>query len=60
MCRLPDCLRFFAFYQEQTDRAGIEAYLDGIEREALLYDFGKPVDTYFLEGARLDCSKKKI
>ena len=41
---------FCAFYQEQTDRAGIEAYLDGIEREILLYDIGKPVDTFFFGG----------
>ena len=46
----PTACDFCAFYQEQTDRAGIEAYLDGIEREALLYDVGKPVDTYFFGG----------
>ena len=46
----PTACDFCAFYQEQTDRAGIEAYLDGIGREVLLYDVGKPVDTYFFGG----------
>ena len=46
----PSACDFCAFYQEQTDRAGIEAYLDGIEREVALYEVGKPVDTYFFGG----------
>lgn len=46
----PSACDFCAFYQEQTDRSGIEAYLDGIEREVALYEVGKPVDTYFFGG----------
>lgn len=46
----PTACDFCAFYQEQTDRRGIEAYLDRIEREAALYEVGKTIDSYFFGG----------
>lgn len=46
----PTACDFCAFYQEQTDRLGIEAYLDGIERESALFEAGKSVDSYFFGG----------
>ncbi|HCR29405.1 MAG TPA: coproporphyrinogen III oxidase [Opitutae bacterium] len=46
----PTACDFCAFYQEQTDRSGIESYLEGIKREAALYAIGKSVDSYFFGG----------
>ena len=46
----PTACDFCAFYQEQTDRAGIEAYLYGIEHEVSLYKVENAVDTYFFGG----------
>lgn len=46
----PTACDFCAFYQEQTDRRGIEAYLNGIERESARYRAGRSVDSYFFGG----------
>jgi len=42
---------FCAFYQVQSDREGIRAYLEGIRREAVLLESGcRPIDTCFWGG----------
>ena len=46
----PTACDFCAFYQEQSDRAGIEDYVQGIERESALYEAGRSVDSYFFGG----------
>ncbi len=52
-CHVPFCAStcdFCAFYQEEPDRSGVEAYLAGMEKEWERFPAGLPVETMFWGG----------